>query len=240
MPDILPNQNNSSLYSDIDEVMSAPNSRIVKYGNAVLLGVLLIMFTISFFLRFNDGINEPVIVKSLTDVLVKSPESSLIIRKVLVQDGAKVQEGDTLIVASNGLKTIIITAPLTGSILLQRKLIVGDMLPPLLPLLMLLSEQERYSIKIIVSTINSQKITIGQRGVITLNKHAKGQAGQLNIEIISLPYKDINRDILVADAVFIPMEKGNLYKKLPHLIDVTGIAYIVTDNKRLLSKFIKF
>lgn len=123
--------------------------------------------------------------------------------------------------------------------LVQRKLIVGDILQPLTPLFLIINENEKYSIKILVSAINSQKIAIGQIAAISLDKYPKEQFGEINVEIISLPYKNIDSNTLVADANIINRGNESLYKKLPPITDESGTAFIIIENKRLLSKFIK-
>lgn len=240
MPNINPQQNNNSLYADIDEVLAAPPSRLVKYGNTVLLAVLLILLTISFFLKYNDGINEPATICSMTDVMTNSTNEKTTIQKVFVQGGMIVRAGDTLISASNESKVKFIITPISGKIVAQRKIVIGDILQPSTPLFLIISNQEKYAIKINISPVNSQKMVIGQRATIIVDKYPKEQFGVLNAVIISLPYKDKSTNTFVADAVIINLAQENFNKKMPPLIDESCIAYIVTDSKRLLSKFIKF
>ena len=52
----LAQQNNNSIYSNMDEMLAKPPSSIVRYGSITMLLLLFILCSIGFFVNYNDGI----------------------------------------------------------------------------------------------------------------------------------------------------------------------------------------
>lgn len=111
MPNIITPKNNNAHFADIDEVLATPPWRLVKYSNTILLAVLLILFGLSFYLRYNDGIYEPAIIHSRSNTMVKSTNQEATIEKIFVGEGKRVKAGDTLLLLANGAISVSITAP---------------------------------------------------------------------------------------------------------------------------------
>ena len=86
----------STIYSDMDEILTKPPAGIVRYGSATLFILLLILCSISFFVKYNEGISGAAYIKADINSVIKSPQfDGVIVEKNFIQRDTILQKGDT-------------------------------------------------------------------------------------------------------------------------------------------------
>jgi multidrug efflux pump subunit AcrA (membrane-fusion protein) len=231
-------QNNNSIYSNMDEMLAKPPSSIVRYGSITMLLLLLILCSISFFVNYEDGVTGVAHIQADNKAEIKSPLQNVIVEKNFIQKDTIVQKGDSImsIKANNNIETI--TAPIAGKITCQRKLQQGDALDANILLFTMVGTQNEFKIKIILPEADADKIILGQNIKITLPGYPPSEYGVVTGEIISLPYIDSTSKKITIDAVVRFTTSNNSEKVIPYISNTTASAYIVTAHKSLAAAFV--
>lgn len=242
----------STIYSDMDEVLTKPPSGIIRYGSVTLFFLLLILCGISFFVKYNEGITGVAYIKADTNLAIKSPQfGGVIVEKNFIQRDTILQKGDTILILKNQPHTNrkggalislldnegVITAPFTGKITCQRKLQQGNQLDANTLLFEMVAGQNGFKIKINVEDADVNKIILGQNVKITIPGYSQNMFGTYTCEIISLPYADAASHKTTADAVLKFTESGNKENELHYILGTTANAYIITNQKSLAAAF---
>ncbi len=232
----MPNNTNQPItsYNDIDEILAAPPSFLLRYGSATLLMALIICFCIGYFLKYEDGFYEQASISSLNSVEIKSPTKSMDIFKVLVKNNRVIKAGEPLLILKSEGILDTIKSKITGNIYVQRLLVERSILEPNVPLFFIENEIPIYKVSILVSEIHSPQIRLAQKVDITTNANYEKQSQQIEAKVVSLPYKVVNNKMMNVDAEI----SGN--KKLSVFLHLEGRAFIKTGEKRLISKLIAF
>jgi hypothetical protein len=218
-------QSGSSIYSNMDEILTKPPSSIVRYGSITLLFLLLILCGISFFVKYDEGVAGTAYIKADSTAAIKAPGfGTAIVEKNFIQNDTILQKGDTILVLKsqvginkNGTALIpplggggAITAPIAGKITCQRKLQQGNVIDANTLLFAMAGGQNEFKIKIILPEADADKIILGQNIKITVSGYAPTEYSTPTGEIISLPYVDATSQKITADATLRFTKNNNI------------------------------
>ncbi len=230
--------NNSTIYGDMDEILTKPPSGIVKYGSITMLFLLLILCIIGFFVQYDEGINCTAYIQSTNSVKIISPQFNTTIEQLFTNSDTLLQQGDKIMIASKNNNADTVFAPLTGKIIVQRKIRQGEEIEANTLLFVMIEGQNKFKIKITLSVNDAAKITLDQKVKINLPGYTKEEFGTSNCEIISLPYKDPTTQVITADALLTFTAKNTNKNELPYILPDSISAYIVTERKSLAAAFV--
>ena len=242
----------STIYSDMDEILTKPPAGIVRYGSATLFILLLILCSISFFVKYNEGISGAAYIKADINSVIKSPQfDGVIVEKNFIQRDTILQKGDTILILKNQSSTNrkntvlislldnegVIAAPFTGKITCQRKLQNGNQLDANTLLFEMVAGQNEFKIKINVEDADVNKIMLGQNVKLTAPGYPQNIFYIYTCEIISLPYTDDASHKTTVDAILKFKESDNKENELRYILATTVNAYIITEQKSLAAAF---
>jgi hypothetical protein len=240
-------QDNNSIYGNMDEMLAKPPSNIVRYGSMTMLFLLLILCTIGFFVNYDDGITGIAHIQAGSTAEIKSPLQNVIIEKNFIQSDTFLQKGDTILLLKmpvdtiqNGLSSIppsgaswALVAPFNGKIICQRKLAPGDLIERNSLLFAMVGGQNRFKVKIAFAEALKEKIALGQTVKITIPGYQQNNLSKLTCEIISLPYTDTVTQKKVVDATLIFNTESTAY-----FFSTSLPAYIISSRKSLAAAFL--
>jgi hypothetical protein len=155
-------QDNNSIYSNMDEMLAKPPSNIVRYGSITILFLLLILCGIGFFVNYDDGITGIAYIQADSTAEIKSPLQNVIVEKNFIQSDTILKKGDTILMLKTPGNTIqdnpssiplpfnswALVAPFAGKIICQRKLTQGDLIESNSLLFVMAGGQNRFKVKI--------------------------------------------------------------------------------------------
>ena len=223
-----------SIYNDIDEVLAAPPSKLIRYSNTIFLVVLLIVISVLYFVQYTDGINCKAVLTNLNTVEVKTPKNETIIKRVFVQEATIVKKGDYLLVLQSLTTKVLDTlkAPIAGKILLKRNLIVENILEPNNNICLINGLNPSITVKLVLEeNADKQRIKLGQQVNIYLPKYNL----PITATIISLPYLVNEKSSYVLDANL--STNTNCKDMALILLNTnTATAFINVEKKRLFGK----
>jgi HlyD family secretion protein len=228
----MPNQVNkiteqagSSIYSNMDEILTKPPSSIVRYGSVTLLFLLLILCAVSFLLKYDEGITGIAHIKTDNIVQIKSVSVNAVVTNNYIQQDTILKKGDIILIVkkTNGNDTIV--APFDGKITCQRKLKQGEILQLGTLLFTIIAPQNNFGIKITIPQAYVNKIKLGQPIKISVPNYQSPQS-----QVISLPYLDTALQKIVVDADINFDNAVYLYNSKPQ-------AFIIVNKKSLAKAF---
>jgi hypothetical protein len=232
-------ENSTTIYSDMDEILTKPPSSIVRYGSITLLFLLLILCGISFFVKYDEGEAGTAYIKADSTAAIKAPGfGTTIVEKNFIQNDTILQKGDTIMIlkVKNDIETI--RAPMAGKITCQRKLQQGNVIDANTLLFTMVGGQNEFKIKIILLETDADKIILGQDIKITVSGYPPTEYGTPTGEIISLPYVDAASQKTTADAIVKFTTNSNIKNKVPYILGTTISTYIITKHKSLAAAFV--
>jgi multidrug efflux pump subunit AcrA (membrane-fusion protein) len=232
-------ESSTTIYSDMDEILTKPPSSIVRYGSITLLFLLLILCSISFFVKYDEGVAGTAYIKADSTAAIKAPQSgTAIVEKIFVKTDTILQKGDTIMILKENNGIEIITAPIAGKITCQRKLQQGNVIDANTLLFTIVGGQNEFNIKISLPEADADKIILGQNIKITLSNYPSTEYGTPTGEIISLPYVDSRSQKTMADATLRFKTNNNIKNKMPYILNTTISIYIITKHKSLAAAFV--
>src|SRR5215218_7004952 len=95
------NKSNETIYEDINEVLSAPSSAIVRYGIGVMGVIMLILFLVLLLVKYTEGFRFVAVLKLTESVPVYSGKENTRIMASRVANGTTVKKGKILLVTRN-------------------------------------------------------------------------------------------------------------------------------------------
>ncbi len=218
--------------------MEPPNSVLRGYGLVSLAGTLILIFVILHSAQYDDGIRCIAMIKSSHSGIVYSPGKTIIVKDIYVNKGCYINKGQCLITYNSGLTVDSLYSPAQGSLKTSRPLKPGENIPPGTALFFVGDSVPDYLIKIHLSKKDEQKIAVGQKIAIDLDKYPKNEFGYLEAKITSAPYRDLVTEEWIADATVIGIKATVHSRKLPVLSDESGKCLIVTRRSNLLNRYL--
>ncbi len=223
--------NNESVYNDIDEVLAAPPSSLMRYGNTVFLFVIITIFSILIFVKYTDGIACTATVTNLSIAEGNAPDRESVIEQVFVRSDSFVHKADAIVSVTfrDDKLADTLKAPYSGRLTLQRKLNSGDMLNAHVPLYILNKSKSVYAIKLLINEADAGQVKTGQ----LVNINLGSDFGTTDAEVISLPYLENGNNNFVVDANFTDANKmlnAGVFKKK------NCTAFIALQRKSLFAK----
>lgn len=120
----MPQQNNIELRSEeVQDILTKIPSRILRWGSVVILAIILILFLVSYWVKYPDMITSEITITTLAPPEKLIAKTSGKIQKILVQDKTSVQPNTPLAVIENSanyqdvfqLKSVLDTINITKS-----------------------------------------------------------------------------------------------------------------------------
>ncbi|MBV7529432.1 HlyD family efflux transporter periplasmic adaptor subunit [Chitinophaga sp. sic0106] len=226
----------SSLMSEeVNEVLGAGPSFMMRWGNILLFAVILLFLTLSGLIRFPDIIGG-----KATIVPLQAPASVIIdqggVQAALVQNGQLVHQGQALLLRTGG---DTIAAPVAGKVVFERSIDSRIIYTKPTLLLSILPEHGDYITTVTLPSAGAGKVQIGQEVSIHLNDYPSGEFGKLAGKVLSRPLPAGNGAV----SIDIQLKDGNIssyHKPLDIYKAMDGRAEIVTANKRLIQRILSF
>jgi hypothetical protein len=258
-PNNFAQQDNNSIYSNMDEMLAKPPSSIVRYGSMTMLFLLLILCTIAFFVNYDDGITGIAHIQADSTAEIKSPLQNVIIEKYFIQSDTFLQKGDRILLLKmpgdtiqNGLSlvppypersrragaSITLVAPFAGKIICQRKLAQGDLIERNSLLFVMVGGQNHFKVKIAFAEAFREKIALGQSVSISIPGYQQNNLVKPTCEIISLPYADSATQKMVVDATLHFTTEAESKKPITYFFNTNAEAYIICNRKSLAAAFL--
>jgi hypothetical protein len=245
-------QDNNSIYSNMDEMLAKPPSNIVRYGSITILFLLLILCGIGFFVNYDDGITGIAYIQADSTAEIKSPLQNVIVEKNFIQSDTILKKGDTILMLKTPGNTIqdnpssiplpfnswALVAPFAGKIICQRKLTQGDLIESNSLLFVMAGGQNRFKVKIAFAETFKEKIALGQIVKIAIPGYQQNNLGKHTCEIISLPYTDSVTQKMVVDATLIFNTESVVKKSMAYFFKTSAEAYIISNRKSLAAAFL--
>ncbi|SHL16892.1 HlyD family secretion protein [Chitinophaga jiangningensis] len=226
----------SSLMSEeVNEVLGAGPSFMMRWGNILLFAVILLFLTLSGLIRYPDIITGKVTVAPLqapTSVTINNGS----IQSTLVQNGQVVTKGQALLLHSGG---DTIAAPAAGKVVFERSTDSHIIYTKPTLILSILPEHGDYLTTVTLPSAGAGKVQIGQEVSIHLNDYPSGEFGKLAGKVLSRPLPAGNGAV----SIDIQLKDGNIssyQKPLDIYKAMDGRAEIVTANKRLIQRILSF
>ncbi|MGF2412406.1 hypothetical protein [Ferruginibacter sp.] len=247
----MPDKNNQTpLYNDLDEVLNKPPKKMVRYGNTLLLLVIVMVCCISFIVKHENIIECSATILPQNFTTIQSPQTKTVVKKFFLQCDTLLHKGDTVVVLkaeknawqtdSAIAKEIILVAPYDCKVLLRRMPEQGEMLLPATLIADIAGAQNKFDVQLEIPGAYTEKVKIGLNVKFSGGLFAEQLYGEPVCKVISVPYLDTASKKMIADArlEFTTQNKGRdkLYfifkKKIP--------ASIVSGKKSLAAAFTEF
>jgi multidrug resistance efflux pump len=90
---------------EVQEILSRPPHALIRYGISVICGVMMILFTGSFFFRYPDMVQGEVVITTENPPVWLVAKSTGKIKEMLCSDKQRVSQGDILAVIENSAST---------------------------------------------------------------------------------------------------------------------------------------
>lgn len=247
----MPGQNNqTALYNDLDEVLNKPPKKLVRYGNILLLLVIVMVCCISFVVQHEDSIGCNATIVPENFVTLQSPQKKSIVKKIFLQHDTALHKGDTVIVLqtdSDSLTTggftkneIAMVAPYDCKVLLKRMPEQGEIILPGTVLATITSAQSKFEVQLEIPAAAAEKVTLGLEVKFNNAVFPERLYGSMQCRIIAMPYFDPVSKKMIAGARMEFTTKNNGSAKPAFIFKKTITARIVSGKKSLAAGFIEF
>jgi hypothetical protein len=238
----MPANSNTSetAFSNIDEVLAAPPPRLIRYGTTVVFVVVLVVLGLAAWIDFPEGITTPVLIHA-PSAAVNAPGQHTQLQTLLVKEGQPVSYGLPLAITTGNDQTDTLRANAAGRIRYMRKLAAREVLSPNARLFMIESEEySHYVVRVRIPEPIAAQVRLDRELLISLNRFAAEEYGELRAAIISLPYNLPGSKELVADARLTHGLMTTKGKKLALDIQTAGAAFLITGKRNLLRSLLHF
>jgi hypothetical protein len=219
--------------NEVKDILGTPPKWILRWGNLLLLLIMIIMITGSLFIRHPEmiaGTIEIMPVKKEIKVLVPL---NVTIDTVLIKDSARITRGDSLLKYRIADKVYTVIAPQTGIVTVEQLLSKGQVIDQDSTVISIDPLGQTYTVKGIFPAAAINKIYPGQLLDINMNDYPKEDFGSLAATAITKPAPDS-----IGNA-FINIKLNNntitnCGKTLPIRTLARGTCYTMISNKRLI------
>lgn len=223
---------------ELSEVLGTPPSVLVRFGNSLLLLLILILASMSVIIRYPDYITGTATVRARNPALVHSPPWPARLGQVFITNGEQVTKGAPLCTFINdraGADTL--RAPATGVVEFQRLLQAGYLADTASSLFFIRDPQEEYKVEIRTSLARSGAIQPGQLVYLSFEQFPAQEYGEIEARILSYPVAQANgSEWVTMEAV---LQKGLHSTNGRHLAitgQATGRASVILSKKPLITK----
>jgi len=227
---------------DMQEIITKVPSWILRWGIMVFFGILLMIATISIFVRYPDTVKAPLKLESSGITIPVTAAAPGSISKLFVKQGAVVKKGQLLAEVINnqvGMYTLI--APQDGKAGFVAIVQQGAVLRPNQEVFTIHPENEQFFgiMEISANTIN--KIKTGQQVLISLRNYPADEYGQLKGRISYIADEPIQSGFFTVKVTF---NNNGLKQSVKLKSWMMGDAEIITQDvsvlKRLTANLFKF
>jgi multidrug efflux pump subunit AcrA (membrane-fusion protein) len=232
-------RNDSLLRSkEIDDVIGEPPHWLIRWGISIFLSILLLVFGLSYFIRYPETINVPFkLVSANPSVPVSINENALII-KLNKKDGSFVHKNDTLFFwkGANNAKQNVFKSPSDGKISFFTPLFDGQRIEKEQFLFFINPSSSNFYAELYVNSSSIGQIKPGQQIRLKLQEYPDFKYGFLNGSV------DYISKIKTPNGYYVraTLPQGLRTTKnrpLTFTNGLSGTAEIIINKKRLLDKF---
>lgn len=229
------------------EIFGASPRWIVRWGNLLVLGTILLLLSLSIFIPFPEVIHGKASifpVKKTADIYI--PRGA-VAGRVLVSDRDTVKKGQALLYLSGAgpdsfataVDGPVITAPADGMVIFQRDIRAIADTAQKTWLMTINPSGQQYNAAVTVGNTGSGKIQIGQKVIIQLDSYPGREFGNITGTVISKP-QDTGEH---SSILYVALDRNvttTYNKKLEIYTPVAGTADIITSDKRLIWQIFSF
>lgn len=220
--------------NEVKDILGTPPKWILRWGNFLLLLIMIILATGSIFIRRPEIVEGKIEIMPLKKEAVVFVPLHIIIDSVFVKDGATVTAGETLFtyIKAGNLYTVI--APVTGIASIQQLLSKNSIIDQDSNVVTISPANQEYAVKGLFPGASVSKIYPGQLLEININDYPKEEFGVLKATVITKPVLDSAGNALIT----IQLDNNtttNHGKILPIETLARGTGYTEISNKRLIA-----
>jgi hypothetical protein len=232
----------SSLMSEeVNEVLGSTPAFILRWGNLVLLTIILVLLSLSGFITYPDIIPGKAIVSP-----VIAPAAITIdkgeVKALYVKNGQPVKKGQPLFgkTAAGGTGfTDTVLSPTDGRAVFERTIDNSVTYYHSALLMSIFPEKAAYTTTVTLPSNGAGKIKIGQQVAIHLNNYPSREFGNLAGTVLSKPLASGNGYVTI-DVQLLSANITTYHQALDIYKEMDGQAEIVTTNKRLIQRILSF
>ncbi|HMG83615.1 MAG TPA: hypothetical protein VK559_11315 [Ferruginibacter sp.] len=219
--------------NEVKDILGTPPKWILRWGNLLLLLIMVIIITGTIFVRHPETIEGSIEIVPVKKMLNVSVPVGATIDTVLVKDGALVDQGDSLLKYSRANNVYSLVAPAMGRISIEQLLYKGALIGRDSLVINIDPSGQEYIVKGIFPGRSITKIYPGQSIGIDLDNYPKEDFGSLTATVITKPVPDSLGNALI----LIKLNNNNTTnydKTLPISTLARGTGYTVISNRRLI------
>jgi hypothetical protein len=228
------NNNINLTNNEVKDILGTPPKWILRWGNLLLLLILLVMLTGSIFIRKPEMLVGTIEITPVKKEIRFSVPLNSVIDTVFIKDGKAVSKGDSLLQYQykNEQHTIIATE--AGYISIEQLLDKGSIIDQDTLVISIDPTDQTYSVKGVFPGMAINKVSPGQQLQIEIANYPKNDYGVLNATVINKPTIDNHGNSLIINKL-INNTTTNFGKILPIRTLARGTGYMVISNKRLIT-----
>jgi hypothetical protein len=219
--------------NEVKDILGTPPKWILRWGNLLLLLIMIILLSGSFFIRHPEMIAGSIeIIPVKKEVKISLPQNA-ILDTVFIKDGALVAKGDNLLKYTAAGKMYSVLSAETGIVsfeqIVSKSMVIGQD-----SIVMSIDPSDQgYVGKGVFPGTAIAAINPGQLLEINVNNYPKEDFGSLRATIVNKPTQD-NDQTLVNIKLNNNRTITNYGKIVPIRSPMKGTGYIMISNKTLI------
>ena len=220
--------------NEVKDILGTPPKWILRWGNMLLLLIMVTMIAGLLFIRRPEIIEGAVVIRPVKGQIRLFVPLNVMIDSVFVKDGAIVTQGDSLLTYIRAEKPYAVIAPEAGVVSIEQLLVKGSMIDQDSAVINIDPADQRYIVKGVFPGSAVNKIHLGQLLGINVDNYSKEDFGSLAATVITKPVQDSLYNTLIN----IKLNKNTTTeygKILPIKTLARGTGYMVISNKRLIT-----
>jgi multidrug efflux pump subunit AcrA (membrane-fusion protein) len=221
--------------NEVKDILGTPPKWILRWGNLVLLLIMVILASGSIFIRHPEMVVGKVEIVPIKKMAAISIPLDVTIDTVLVKDGALVTQGEALLEyrKAGGLYTVI--APETGHVSVEQLLAKGVVITQDSTVMTIDPSDQTYAVKGVFPAAAITKMYPGQALEISMDDYPKEDFGVLGATVLTKPTRDSVGNTLITIQLNYNSTSTNYGKTLPIRTLLRGTGYTIVSNKRLIA-----
>jgi hypothetical protein len=220
--------------NEVKDILGTPPKWILRWGNLLLLLIMLIMVTGSIFIRHPEEITGSIVIIPVKKEVQISVPLHATIDTMLLKDGALVIQGAPLLKYRQANKVYTIVAPETGRLSVEQLLSKNTLIDQDSIVINIDPSDQEYRVKGVFAGTAITKIYPGQSLEIAINNYPKEDFGVLKATVVTKPTMDSLGNAQIA--VKLNNNTTTSFGKILPIKTLTkGTGYTIISNKRLFA-----
>jgi multidrug efflux pump subunit AcrA (membrane-fusion protein) len=221
---------------DIQEIIGAPPSWLLKWGISILLMILLILLSLSTIISYPDVINTQLKIRSVQQpVTVSAPHKGRLL-KVLTRNSDIIKEKQALaiVATTEGLDTLLATSH--GTLSYLGIVHEGMQIDPAQPIFTVSDDCADFFGELIILQSSVAKVQPGQQVIVKLRSYPYQEYGALGGRIKYITEDLRNNSLYLAEVKLDDIHFTNIKKRINLKQSMIADAEIITQNSSLFKR----